>query len=108
MYFVCGLAFDYVWTFFLFSVNNCLQSLIGLLTKTDDVDLQIQAAWCLTNIATGRPEHSLAVAKAAAPYFITYVSGSSPLLQVSLYVCRCLKFYADVFVMPALFVIFLP
>ena len=62
-------------------VDNCLQSLVGLLTGSR-VELQEQVAWCLTNVATGRPEHALAVAKAAAPYFITYVSGSSPLLQV--------------------------
>ncbi|KAK7088074.1 importin subunit alpha-6-like [Littorina saxatilis] len=64
----------------LFRIDNCLQSLVGILTGSK-IELQEQAAWCLTNIATGRSEHVLAIAKAAAPYFITFVSGSSPLLQ---------------------------
>ncbi|KAK7487913.1 hypothetical protein BaRGS_00020814 [Batillaria attramentaria] len=64
----------------LFKVDNCLQCLVGILTGSN-IDHQLQAAWCLTNAATGRPEHVLAVTKSAAPYFITYTSGSSPLLQ---------------------------
>ena len=69
-------------------VDNCLQSLVGILTG-NKIELQEQVAWCLTNVATGRPEHALAVAKAAAPYFITFVSGSSPLLQVCVCDCAC-------------------
>lgn len=70
-------------------VDNCLQSLVGILTG-NKIELQEQVAWCLTNVASGRPEHALAVAKAAAPYFITYVSGSSPLLQVLVQGCGCM------------------
>ncbi|PVD31408.1 hypothetical protein C0Q70_06820 [Pomacea canaliculata] len=64
----------------IFKVDNCLQSLVGVLTGSD-TDLQSQAAWCLTNIATGGKNHTLAVAKAAAPYFITYLTGSNTMLQ---------------------------
>lgn len=74
---------------FLPRVDNCLQSLVGILTG-NKIELQEQVAWCLTNVASGRPEHALAVAKAAAPYFITYVSGSSPLLQVLVQGCGCM------------------
>ncbi|XP_076434701.1 uncharacterized protein LOC143274696 [Babylonia areolata] len=64
----------------LFRVDNCLASLVGLLTGRA-IEVQEQVAWCMTNVATGRPEHVLALAKAAAPYCITYISGSSPVLQ---------------------------
>ncbi|KAL8576063.1 hypothetical protein ACOMHN_001413 [Nucella lapillus] len=64
----------------LFRVDNSLQSLVGLLTG-NRIELQEQVAWCMTNVATGRPEQVLALAKAAAPYCIAYISGSSPVMQ---------------------------
>lgn len=75
------LYYGYV-SFNFFSVEHGLQKLLNALTNGKDEQLQLQAAWCLTNIATGRPEHTLAVAKEAAPYFIVYISGSTPTLEV--------------------------
>ncbi|XP_052798638.1 importin subunit alpha-8-like [Mya arenaria] len=63
-----------------FSVENSLQSVVGLLTG-NDADLQLEAAWCLTNISAGTSEHALAVAKMAAPYLITYLGSSNNALQ---------------------------
>ncbi|WAR03916.1 IMA1A-like protein, partial [Mya arenaria] len=61
-------------------VENSLQSVVGLLTG-NDADLQLEAAWCLTNISAGTSEHALAVAKMAAPYLITYLGSSNNALQ---------------------------
>lgn len=63
-----------------FSVENSLQCVVGLLTGSD-AGLQHEAAWCLTNISAGTHEHALAVAKMAAPYLITFLSSSNPSLQ---------------------------
>ncbi|XP_048252458.1 importin subunit alpha-9-like [Haliotis rufescens] len=60
-------------------VDNSLQCLVGLLTGSD-ADLQLEAAWCLTNIAAGTHDHAMAVTKTAAPYLITYLGSSNHLL----------------------------
>ena len=60
-----------------------MQCIVGLLTGSD-VELQQEAAWCLTNISAGTHDHALLVAKAAAPYLVTFLTGSNPLLQVIL------------------------
>ncbi|XP_013406767.1 importin subunit alpha-8-like isoform X1 [Lingula anatina] len=60
--------------------DNALQHLVGVLSGHDS-DLQMEAAWCVTNIAAGTHEQALQATKAAAPYLITYLSGSNPHLQ---------------------------
>lgn len=62
-------------------MENALQCLVGVLTGAD-ADLQLEAAWCVTNISAGTHEHALAIVKSAAPYLVTYLSSSSPQLQV--------------------------
>ncbi|XP_064650858.1 importin subunit alpha-7-like [Lineus longissimus] len=62
------------------SVDNALPSLIGLLTG-HDADLQLEAAWCITNISAGVHEHAQVVLRLAAPYLITYLSSGNSLMQ---------------------------
>ncbi|EDV23576.1 uncharacterized protein TRIADDRAFT_58364 [Trichoplax adhaerens] len=62
------------------SVDNALQSLIGILTQSDS-DLQEHAAWCITNICTGNHKQTLQVTRLAAPYCITYLSGQNLAMQ---------------------------
>jgi hypothetical protein len=61
-------------------VDNALQALIGLLTGHDS-DLQLEAAWCITNISAGMHEHASLVLRLAAPYLITYLSSGNSLMQ---------------------------
>lgn len=63
-----------------FKVENSLQSVVGFLTG-NDVELQHEAAWCLTNVSAGNSEHAMAVAKLAAPYLITFLSSNNHSLQ---------------------------
>ncbi|KAL5015740.1 hypothetical protein ScPMuIL_005329 [Solemya velum] len=63
-----------------FGVENALSCLVGVLTGID-AELQLEAAWCMTNISAGTHEHALAIVKSAAPYLVTYLSSSSPQLQ---------------------------
>ena len=46
-----------------------------------DIDLQIEAAWCFTNLAGSTREYAVRVLKASGAYLITYLSGSNVLLQ---------------------------
>ena len=68
-------------TFLIFRVEDSMRCIVGLLTG-NDCELQQEAAWCLTNISAGTHDHALLVAKAAAPYLVTFLSGSNQLLQV--------------------------
>ena len=68
-------------TFMDFSVGNTMATMVGLLTGADP-DLQLDAAWCLTNMAAGTHDHALAVLKAAGPYLVTYLSSGNTPLQV--------------------------
>lgn len=63
-----------------FSIENVLPCLVSLFTGPCS-DTQLEAAWCLTNISAGMHHHTTAVAKAASPYLITYLSSSNHLLQ---------------------------
>ncbi|KAH3894055.1 uncharacterized protein LOC127861681 [Dreissena polymorpha] len=74
----CAQGVIYIDAFF--KVENSLQCIVGLLTG-NDVELQHEAAWCLTNISAGNTDHALSVAKSAAPYLITYLSSNNPLMQ---------------------------
>ncbi|XP_041350317.1 importin subunit alpha-4-like [Gigantopelta aegis] len=62
------------------SVDNALQTLVGQLTGKD-TDLQLAAAWCLTNISAGTHEHAMVVVKLAAPYLTTYLDSGSNILK---------------------------
>lgn len=57
---------------------NCL---VGLFTGSD-TELQLEAAWCLTNIAAGVDNHAMLVLRQAGPYLVTYLGNGSPQLQV--------------------------
>ncbi|XP_032217708.2 importin subunit alpha-2 [Nematostella vectensis] len=61
-------------------VENGLRSVVGYLTG-HNIDLQLEAAWCITNLSAGTHEDTLRVLKAAAPYLITYLSGQNLSLQ---------------------------
>ncbi|CAH1801140.1 unnamed protein product [Owenia fusiformis] len=60
--------------------ENAVDQLIGLLSG-NDADVQLDAAWCVTNIATGTDDHAYAMAKVAGPYLVTFLSGSNHMLQ---------------------------
>ena len=64
------------------SVDNAVQCLVGVLSAGSEPELQLQAAWCFTNMAAGTDEQALLAAKEAAPYLITYLSSSNEQLQV--------------------------
>ena len=61
-------------------VEQSLRAMIGHLTGRHS-QLQLEAAWCITNMAAGSHEDTMVVTKAAAPYLITFLSGSNVLLQ---------------------------
>lgn len=64
----------------IFRVENSLQCIVGLLTGSDET-LQLEAAWCLTNISAGTSDHAMAVANTAAPYLINFLTSGNPWLQ---------------------------
>ena len=61
-------------------VEQSLRAMVGHLTGRN-AQLQLEAAWCITNMATGSHEDTVVVTKASAPYLITFLSGSNVLLQ---------------------------
>ncbi|XP_069135629.1 importin subunit alpha-8-like [Argopecten irradians] len=63
-----------------FSIDNSLSWLVGVYTG-QDVELQQEAAWCITNISAGTHEHAIAIAKHVAPYLVTYLSSVIPVIQ---------------------------
>ncbi|XP_033747908.1 importin subunit alpha-9-like [Pecten maximus] len=63
-----------------FSIDNSLSWLVGLYTG-QDVELQQEAAWCITNISAGTHQHAIAIAKYVAPYLVTYLSSVIPVIQ---------------------------
>lgn len=74
----CAQGTQYIDAFF--KVENGLQCIVGFLTGSD-VELQQEAAWCLTNVSAGSTDHAMAVAKMAAPYLITFLSSNNHSLQ---------------------------
>ncbi|XP_057296422.1 uncharacterized protein LOC130625358 [Hydractinia symbiolongicarpus] len=62
------------------SVDNSLYSLVGYLTGPDST-LQLEAAWCVTNMSANDHEHMPMIVKATAPYLVTYLQSGSVLLQ---------------------------
>lgn len=61
-------------------VENSLRALVGHLTGKNS-EFQLEAAWCITNLATGVHEDTMKVLKASAVYLITYLSGQNVQLQ---------------------------
>ncbi|XP_020615337.1 importin subunit alpha-9-like [Orbicella faveolata] len=62
------------------AVDNSLRALVGHLTG-NNAQLQLEAAWCITNLATGVHDDTMKVLKASAAYLITYLSGQNVQLQ---------------------------
>lgn len=61
-------------------VDGALQHLVDLLKDSTGVDTQLEAAWCLNNIAGGTEEHAKAVLGAAGDVLISVLStGNVPL-----------------------------
>ncbi|XP_067934669.1 uncharacterized protein [Watersipora subatra] len=60
--------------------EGALDKLVGLLSETD-AELQIESVWCVANITAGEHDVTLKVARATAPYMITYLSGDNHNLQ---------------------------
>jgi len=58
-----------------------MSCLVGLLTGLDP-ELQLESAWCFTNMAAGTDEHAAAVLKYAGAYLVTYLSSGNMPLQV--------------------------
>ena len=61
-------------------VPNALWTLVGYLTGTDS-QLQLEAAWCITNMCASNHKHTKTIIRAAAPYLITYLSSDNEMLQ---------------------------
>ena len=55
--------------------------LVGLLSGLEP-SLQLDAAWCLTNMAAGTDEQALVIIKHASAYLVTYLSSGNTPLQV--------------------------
>jgi len=63
------------------SVDNSMPCLVGLLSGSEP-NLQLDAAWCLTNMAAGTDEQALVVIKYAGAYLVTYLSSGNTPMQV--------------------------
>ncbi|XP_048775162.2 uncharacterized protein LOC125679741 [Ostrea edulis] len=63
-----------------FKVENALNTLIGIYTGSD-AGLQLEAAWCITNISAGTSDQSMIICKQVAPYLVTYLSSGVHQLQ---------------------------
>lgn len=67
--------------------------LVGLLSGLEP-NLQLDAAWCLTNMAAGTDEQALVVIKHAGAYLVTYLSsGNTPLQVIVAHVFSVLWFH---------------
>ena len=45
------------------------------------MQLQVEAAWCLTNLAASTHKHAVQIAKICGAYLITYLQSSNVILQ---------------------------
>jgi len=59
-----------------------MQRLVELL-KDSDVNTQLEAAWCLNNIAGGTDEHAMTVLEAAGDSLVTLLGSGDVPLEVS-------------------------
>lgn len=62
-------------------VDGALERLVELLTD-GNVDVQLEAAWCLNNIAGGTDGHATAVLNAAGDALIKLLSSGNVPLEV--------------------------
>lgn len=62
------------------SEENALNTLVGIYTGTNS-EHQVEAGWCITNIAAGTHNHAMTVMKFVAPYLASYLTGDNYLLQ---------------------------
>ena len=62
------------------TADNSLRAIVDHLSCSD-TELQLEAAWCITNLATGMHEDTMKVLKASSSYLITYLSGQNVQLQ---------------------------
>jgi len=60
-----------------------MRRLVELLEE-DDVDTQLEAAWCLNNIAGGTDDHAMTVLEAAGDSLITLLGSGDVPLEVCL------------------------
>ena len=77
--YLCNLWHTYY--LILYSIDNSLRCLVGLLTGSNPA-VQLEAAWCITNISASTHKHCMLILKYAAPYLVTYISGQSAAMQV--------------------------
>ena len=66
----------------LFSVDGAIARLVALL-KQGSVDVQLEAAWCLNNIAGGTNEHATVVLNEAGDELINALSSGNVPLEVT-------------------------
>jgi len=66
-------------------VDGSMQRLIELL-KDSDVETQLEAAWCLNNIAGGTDDHAVAVLEIAGDSLIALLGSGDVPLEVC---CHC-------------------
>ncbi|XP_046840163.1 importin subunit alpha-9-like isoform X2 [Xenia sp. Carnegie-2017] len=62
------------------SQNGAIEVLVKHLTGKE-VQLQVEAAWCLTNLAASTHKHAVQIAKICGAYLITYLQSSNVILQ---------------------------
>ena len=61
---------------FITQLDGALEALVRYLTG-NDAELQIEAAWCLTNLAGATQQHASRILKATGAYLITYLKGQN-------------------------------
>lgn len=58
------------------SQDGALQALVRYLTG-NDAELQIETAWCFTNLTGSTQEHAIRILKACGAYLVTYLKGQN-------------------------------
>ncbi|XP_062517299.1 importin subunit alpha-8-like [Corticium candelabrum] len=61
-------------------VESSMRSIVSILINGTS-DVQVEAAWCLTNIAAGSHKHTKSVLKAAGAYLVTFLESFDQRLQ---------------------------